>query len=175
MTVVARARPGALVSSAMRSAVKSIDPQLAAYDVQMDAVLSQSTGTQRFNTMLLALLGFTGLVLAAVGIYGVIAFFVTQRTHEIGIRVALGASTQRVVRMVVGQALVLALTGVVVGGALAAWATRALQSMLFEIGARDPVAYVAAALVLLAVSVAAAWLPARKASRVDPVKALSGA
>jgi putative ABC transport system permease protein len=176
MTVVARARAGAVVAPSMRSAVKSIDPQLPVYDVQtMDAVLSQSTGTRRFNTMLLTMLGLTGLVLAAVGIYGVIAFFVTQRTHEIGIRVALGASTQRVVRMVVGQALLLALAGVVIGGALAAWATRVLQSMLFEVGARDPVAYVAAAVVLLAVSVAAAWLPARKASRVDPIKALAGA
>ena len=176
MTVVARARPGAVVSSAMRGAVKSIDPQLPVYDVQtMETVLSQSTGTQRFNTMLLTLLGLTGLVLAAVGIYGVIAFFVTQRAHEIGVRVALGASAQRVVRMVVGQALLLATAGVVVGGALAAWATRVLQSMLFEVGSHDPIAYIAAAVVLLTVSVAAAWLPARKASRVDPVKALSGA
>ena len=176
MTVVARAPGGGVsVAPAMRGAVKAVDAQLPVYDVQtMESVLSQSTGTRRFNTLLLTLLGLTGLVLAAVGIYGVIAFFVTQRTHEIGVRVALGASTQRVVRMVVGQALLLAIIGVVVGGALAAWTTRVLTSMLFEIGARDPLVYVSASLVLLAVSVAAAWVPARKASRVDPLKALAG-
>src|SRR5918997_2935336 len=137
----------------------NVDPLLPAYDVQtMDDVLAQSTSTRRFNTMLLTLLGMTGLVLAAIGVYGVIAFFVTQRTHEIGVRIALGASSGSVVRMVVREGLVLGLAGIALGGLLAAWATRALGSMLFEVSARDPVAYGAAAAVLLLVAVGASWL-----------------
>ena len=174
MTVVARARPGVTIAPALRKAVNVVDPLLPMYDVQtMDDVLSQSTSTQRFNTMLLSLLGLTGLILAAIGIYGVIAFFVSQRTHEIGVRVALGASTQSVVRMVVSQALVLASVGVVLGGVAAFWATRVLGNMLFEVGARDPIAYAAAAALLLLVALGASWLPARRATRVDPVKALA--
>ncbi len=176
MTIVARARPGAVIAPALRKAVNSVDPLLPLYDVQtMDDVVAQSTATRRFNTMLLSFLGLTGLVLAAIGIYGVIAFFVSQRTHEIGVRVALGASRPRVIRMVVRQAVTLALVGITVGGVAAFWATRVLGTMLFEVGARDPVAYVAAAMVLLLVALGASWLPARRAARVEPVKALAAA
>jgi putative ABC transport system permease protein len=176
MTIVARARPGAVIAPALRKAVNGFDPLLPVYDLQtMGDVLSQSTAQRRFNTMLLTLLGLTGLILAAIGIYGVIAFFVSQRTHEIGVRVALGASTQSVVRMVVGQAATLAIVGIVVGGVAAFGVTRVLGTMLFEVGARDPVTYLAAALVLLIVALAASWLPARKAARVDPVTALAAA
>src|SRR5687768_1253765 len=126
----------------MRAALKRVDPLLPSYDLQtMDDVLSESTATRRFNTMLLTLLGLTGLVLAAIGVYGVIAFFVSQRTHEIGVRIALGASAASVVRMVVREGVVLALIGIAVGGLVAMWATKALGSMLFEVSARDPVAY----------------------------------
>lgn len=174
-TVIARARAGTVIAPGMRQAIRDVDPLVPLYDVQsMDEVLSQATRTQRFNTMLLTLLGLTGLILAAIGIYGVIAFFVSQRTQEIGIRVALGASTRSVVSMVVSQALVLASLGVLLGGALALGTTRVLTSMLFQVGARDPVAFVAAALALLLVALGAAWMPARKAARVDPVKALAG-
>jgi predicted permease len=173
MTIIVRSRPGTTIAPALRKVVSSIDPLLPLFDVQtMDDVLSQSTATRRFNTMLLSLLGLTGLILAAIGIYGVIAFFVTQRTHEIGVRVALGASTRSVVRMVVGQALVLAIIGVALGGISAFWATRVLANMLFAVGARDPIAYAVAALLLLVVALGAAWLPARRAARVDPMTAL---
>ena len=104
-----------------------------------------------------------------------IAFFVTQRTQEIGVRIALGASTRNVTGMVVRQALTLAIVGIVVGSLAAYWATRVLSSMLFQTGARDPVAYAGAAGVLLAVALGAAWLPARRAARVDPIKALGAA
>src|SRR5688572_7767920 len=137
MAVVARWRAGVAVAPAMRRAVSAIDPLLPTYDVQtMDDVLSQSTSTRRFNTMLLSLLGLTGLVLATIGIYGVIAYFVSQRTHEIGVRVALGATTQSVVRLVVRQALSLALLGIAVGGVASFWATRVLGTMLFQVSAR---------------------------------------
>jgi putative ABC transport system permease protein len=173
MTIIARARRGVTIGPAFRKAVSTVDPHLPLFDVQtMEDVLSQSTATRRFNTLLLSLLGLTGLILAAIGIYGVIAFFVTQRTHEIGVRVALGASTRNVVRMVVGQALVLAVIGVTLGGVAAFWATRVLGNMLFAVGARDPIAYAGAAILLLLVALGAAWLPARRAARVDPMTAL---
>jgi len=176
MTVIAKARPGTTIAPALRTAVKNVDPLLPLYDLQtMDDVLAQSSATRRFNTMLLSMLGLTGLVLAAIGIYGVIAFFVTQRSHEIGVRVALGATTANVMRIVVGQAFALAALGILIGGVAAFWATRVLGTMLFQVNARDPIAYTAAAAVLLVVALAASWLPARRAARVDPVKALSSA
>jgi putative ABC transport system permease protein len=138
----------------------------------MDDVLSQSTAARRFNTLLLSFLGLTGLILAAIGIYGVIAFFVSQRTHEIGVRVALGATTRNVVRMVVGQAFTLAVIGVAIGGAAAYWATQALRTMLFQVQSGDPIAYAGAAAMLVLVAVVASTLPALRAARVDPVLAL---
>jgi putative ABC transport system permease protein len=174
MTIVAKARPGMPIVPAMRAAVRRVDPLLPVFDVQsMDDVLAQSTETRRFNTLLLTMLSATGLILAAVGIYGVIAFFVTQRTHEIGVRVALGASTQNVVGMVVRQALVLASLGIILGGVAAYWATSVLQTLLFEVDTRDPVAFGAGAVVLLLVALGAAWIPARRASKVAPVTALA--
>jgi putative ABC transport system permease protein len=176
MTIVARARPGATIAPSMRKAVGNVDPGLPIYDLQsMDDVLSQSIATRRFNTMLLLLLGVTGLILAAIGIYGVVAFFVTQRTHEIGVRVALGATTRSVIQLVVRQAFALAMSGIVLGAVAAFWATRVLGTMLFQVNSRDPIAYAAAAVVLLLVALAAAWLPARRAARVDPIKALGAA
>jgi putative ABC transport system permease protein len=174
MVIIARSGAGAPIAGAMRNVVRTFDPTLPLFDVQtMDDVLTQSTATRRFNTLLLSFLGLTGLILAAIGIYGVIAFFVSQRTHEIGVRVALGATARDVVRMVVMQAVILALTGVVIGGAAAYWGTQVLRTMLFGVDARDPIAYAAAAAVLVLVALVAATLPARRAARVDPVRALA--
>jgi len=174
MTIVVKARPGATVAPAMRAALKRFDPQLPLFDLQtMDDVLSQSTALRRFNTMLLSLLGLTGLILAAIGIYGVIAFFVSQRTHEIGVRIALGATTGSVIRMVVRQAFALAVLGIIVGAVAAMWATKALATMLFQVDARDPIAFAAGAAVLLLVALGASLLPARRAARVEPVRALT--
>jgi putative ABC transport system permease protein len=175
MTIVVKSGPGASIAPAMRATLKRVDPLLPSYDVQtMDDVLSQSTATRRFNTVLLTLLGLTGLILAAIGIYGVIAFFVAQRTHEIGVRVALGATAANVVGMVVRQAVTLALIGVVIGGVAAVWATKVLENMLFQVQSRDPVTFVAGAVVLLLVALGASLLPARRAVRVAPVRALTG-
>lgn len=174
LAVVVKAPPGATVVPSIRRAVSAVDPRLPTFDVQtMDDVLSQSTSARRFNTVLLSLLGSTGLILAAIGIYGVIAFFVSQRTHEIGVRVALGASTRNVVRMVVAQAMLLAMLGVLLGAGLALGSTRVLANMLFEVGPRDPIAFVAGGATLLLVALGAAWFPARRAALVDPVRALS--
>lgn len=174
MTVVAKAASDAPLGTAMRAALRRVDPTLPSWDIQtMDDVMQQSTATRRFNTMLLTLLGVTGLVLAAIGIYGVIAFFVTQRTHEISVRVALGATTPSVIMLVVRQAFVMALAGIVLGGVAAVWATKALESMLFQVNARDPMAFGAGAIVLLAVAVGASLIPARRAARVEPLQALN--
>ena len=174
MTLVVKTRPGIPVAPAIRSAVASVDATIPLWDLQpMDAALAQSTATRRFNTMLLTLLGITGLVLAAIGIYGVMAFFVGQRTHEIGVRVALGASSASVVRMVVRQALIVVSLGIVIGGVAAFWATRSLDAMLFRTDAQDPVAFAGGSAVLLLAALAASWLPARRAARVDPLRALS--
>ena len=176
MTIVAAAEPNAVIAPAMRKAVSAIDPLVPLFDVQtLSDVVSQSTANRRFNTQLLTFLGLTGLILAAIGIYGVIAFFVSQRTHEIGVRVALGASRPRVIRMVIRQAAVLALVGIAVGAVGAWWATKVFGTMLFQVGARDPVAFIAAAAALLIVALAASWFPARRAARVEPVKALAAA
>ena len=176
MAIVAKTGPGMTIGGSLRAAVNRVDRDLALYDVQsMSDVLSQANATRRFNTILLSLLGLTGLVLAAIGIYGVIAFFVTQRTHEIGVRVALGATTASVVKLVVRQAVMLALFGIGLGAVGALWATRVLGSMLFEVSARDPVAYAVAGLVLLIVAITASWFPARRAACVDPVRALAAA
>jgi putative ABC transport system permease protein len=156
--------------------VRRIDPTVPLFDVQtMDDVLQRAMSTRRFNTQLLSLLGLSGLILAAIGIYGVIAFFVTQRTHEIGVRIALGATGGSVVRMVVRQAVTLAVIGVVLGGVGAFWATQSLRSMLFEVDARDPLAYAAAAGVLVLVAAIAATLPALRAAKVDPVRVIGSA
>lgn len=176
MTIVAAAQPGAVIAPAMRKAVNSVDPLVPLFDVQtMSDVVSQSTANRRFNTQLLTFLGLTGLILAAIGIYGVIAFFVSQRTHEIGVRVALGASRPSVIRMVVRQAATLALVGIAIGAVGAWWATKVFGTMLFQVGARDPIAFIAAAAALLIVALAASWLPARRAAQVEPVKALAAA
>jgi putative ABC transport system permease protein len=173
MTVVVKANPGVAIAPAMRKAVAEVDPLLPVYDLQsMGDVLAQSTATRRFNTLLLTMLGITGVVLAAIGIYGVMSFFVTQRTHEIGVRVALGATTASVIRIVVRQALMLAALGIALGAVAAYWATRALASMLFQTDTRDPATFVAGAVVLVLVALAAAWVPARRAARVEPVRAL---
>ena len=176
MAVIARANGQVPLAQAMREAVRRVDPTVPLFDVQtMDDVLQQATSTRRFNTQLLSLLGLSGLILAAIGIYGVIAFFVTQRTHEIGVRIALGATGGNVVRMVVRQAVALALVGVALGGIGAWWATQSLRTMLFQVDARDPWAYGLAALILVLVAATAATLPARRAAQVDPVRVIGSA
>jgi putative ABC transport system permease protein len=176
MAVVARVNGQVPIAQAMREAVRSVDPTVPLFDVQtVDAVLQQASSTRRFNTQLLSLLGLSGLILAAIGIYGVIAFFVTQRTHEIGVRIALGATGGNVVRMVVRQAVTLALVGVTIGGIGAWWATQSLRTMLFQVDARDPWAYALAAGLLVLVAATAATLPARRAAKVDPVRVIGSA
>ena len=174
MFLIARttAEPGTMAKQ-LQNAVARVDPVLPLFNIRsMDERLEESLATGEFNTILLTALGAIGLLLAAVGIYGVVAYFVTQRTGEIGLRMALGATPSRVVRLVVGQGMRPVVLGIVVGGVLAGIASRLLGSLVYGIGTRDPVTFVLVPGVLAAVAFAASVIPARRATRVEPTKAL---
>jgi predicted permease len=132
----------------------------------------RSTARQRFNMLFLTIFGAAGLLMAAVGVYGVISYSVQQRTRELGVRMALGAEPSNLRNMVIGQGMMLAAAGLVLGLGGAFWLTRFLASFLFGVTARDPIAFLVTPLVLSAVALFAVWLPAQKATRVDPMTAL---
>jgi predicted permease len=172
LTVRASGDPVAM-SSAIQRTVRTLDPSLPVYEVKtMDAWLDATVSPRRFNVMLLLAFGALALTLAAIGTYGVIAYSVSQRTQEIGIRMALGASRRDVLRMVVGSGLRLAIAGVLIGVALSLAAGRFISTLLFGVRATDPLTFSAVAAALLATAVIAAWIPARRATRVDPMVAL---
>ncbi len=163
----------ASLSSALEGAIWSLDPQLAVAKVQtMDQVISASTTPRRFNLMLLG--GFAGmaLLLSAIGIYGVIAYSVAQRVHEIGIRMALGAQREDVLRMVLAQGVRLLAIGLIIGGCGGLALTRSLESLLYEVRPSDPITYVCAIAVLAGVALLASYIPARRATKVDPMTSL---
>ena len=134
--------------------------------------MAEQVASSKFNMALLALFAFLAVALAGVGIYGVMTYTVTQRTHEIGIRMALGAQRVNVLRLVLRQGIVLAALGIGVGSAGALALTRFLASLLYEVQPRDPITFVAVAVVLGAVALLATFLPARRATKVDPLVAL---
>jgi putative ABC transport system permease protein len=140
--------------------------------LSMDAIISHSTARNDFTTLLLAIFGISALVLAAIGMYGLMAYSVEQRTHEIGIRMALGAGMEDVRRMIMMQGVKLALVGAVLGVAGAYWLTRFLASFLFGVQSRDPVVFVAVPLFLGLVALIATWVPATRATQVAPIEAL---
>ena len=158
---------------AIRERLRSVDPEQPVYNIQlMQDVLDQAVAGRRFNTMSLGLFAVLALVLAAVGVYGVVAQSVAQRTHEIGVRMAMGAHRRDVLRLVVGQGMRPSLLGVGVGLGVGLVVGRLLQSLLFQVGPADPPTFAAVAGGLLAVALLACLGPARRASRVDPMVAL---
>ena len=164
--------PSALTNS-VRKELAALDATIPLTSVRVfDEDISRSLARPRFNTLLLSIFAGTALLLTAIGIYGVMAYSVAQRTSEIGIRIALGAGKSSIFRLVVGQAMTLVAISLVVGLAGAFAATRLLNSLLFGVGASDPVTFVAIVLLVSAVAFIAAWLPARRATRVDPIIAL---
>ncbi len=176
VAVVARTDgdPQSLAGS-LRRAIATVDPAMPLYDVRtMEQRMANTVETARFNTVLLSILGAIGLLLAAVGIYGVISYFASQRTAEIGIRMALGASRVDVMRMVVRQATMPVSGGLVVGMGGALVASRALAAQLVNVQPTDPITFAAVAVVLIVVALAAAVMPARRAAMLDPTKALQG-
>jgi putative ABC transport system permease protein len=138
----------------------------------MEQRIANSTSRNKFNTLLLLAFSVLALVLSAVGLYGVVAYSVTQRTREIGIRIALGARTGDVLRLIVVQGMRLVLAGALVGLAGALALTRLLRSLLFSVSAVDPLTFAIIPVLLAAVALLACWLPARRAAKVNPVEAL---
>jgi putative ABC transport system permease protein len=161
------------VAFAIRQAVHSIDKNLPVTDVaSFTDALGQSVSEERFRTFLLGSFSAIALVLAAVGIFGVISYTASQRTHEIGIRMALGAQRRDVLHLILGQGAKLALLGLGIGVVLALLLTRLMASLLYGISATDPLTFGAVAMVVLGVAVTACYIPARRAMRVDPMVAL---
>lgn len=158
---------------AVRAQASALDPKFPLYNVTtMDDLLSRDVASQRFDTALLAIFAALALLLAAVGIFGVMAYAVSQRTHEIGVRITLGAHWSDVGRLVLGQGMRLAFMGVVMGLIASFGLTRLMTSLLFDVKPADPLIFGSAALLLFGVMVSACYIPARRAMRVDPMVAL---
>ncbi|HEX8088402.1 MAG TPA: FtsX-like permease family protein, partial [Blastocatellia bacterium] len=164
--------PSRLVPS-IREAIHAVDKDQPIYRVMsMEEMVSNSVAQKRFSMLLLAIFAGVALLLAAVGIYGVMSYSVTQRTQEIGIRMALGASRGDVLKMIVRQGMMLTLIGVGVGLGVAFLVARVMSSLLFGVGAHDPATFIAIPAILAAVALGACFIPARRATRVDPMVAL---
>jgi putative ABC transport system permease protein len=159
--------------AAVQKEIRAIDPEQPIADVRtMEQVVSKSIARARFNTLLLAIFAVVALVLASVGLYGVMNYSATQRTHEVGIRMALGATRADIMRLVVGNGMLLTLIGIGIGIVASIGLTRVMQSFLFGVGATDAVTFIAVSALLIAVALVANYIPARKATRVNPVIAL---
>jgi len=171
--LVKTSRDPAAAASIIRDAVRAVDPKLPLYQVKtMDALLADSLAPRRFAMRLLSLFAAAALFLAALGLYGVLSYAVTQRTREIGIRMALGAERGTVTKLIVGQGLRLAGIGVVIGIGVAMVLARLIESQLFEVHAVDPVTIATMTFALMVSAMLASWLPARRAVRTDPIVAL---
>ncbi|HKY05528.1 MAG TPA: ABC transporter permease, partial [Blastocatellia bacterium] len=161
------------IVDAIRKEVQSLDTELPVYSVAtMEQLMARSLAPRRFNMFLFELFAVVALVLALVGIYGVLSYSVSQRTHEIGIRMAIGARGRDILSLIIRQAFTLVAIGVLLGGAGAYILTRFMTSLLFDVSATDPATFIAVSLLLASVAALASYLPARKAMKVDPLIAL---
>jgi putative ABC transport system permease protein len=174
LTLVARSTASPAVTMApLKSVIQDFDPEMAVYNVipmnERVGDLSSETGSY---ALLMGLFAALALLLSIIGIYGVMAYFVGQRTHEIGVRMAIGAESTDVIRMVLKQGMALTMAGVAAGLVAGIALTRLMTSLLFEVSATDPLTFTLVSLLLSMVALAACYIPARKAARVDPVIAL---
>jgi putative ABC transport system permease protein len=170
---VRTATPSRTLLAAVRREAQLLDPTLPVYNLQ--TLAQQKDGalyTERLSAMLLTLFGLLALSLAAVGIYGVLSYAVTERRREMGVRLALGARPRDLLRLVVGQGLTLALIGLVIGMGASFALTRLIAKLLYGVSATDPLTFVVIPLLLVVVALLACWIPARRATRVDPLVAL---
>jgi putative ABC transport system permease protein len=174
MTITIRTRgDGVNVAGAARNVIHQLDPEQPIGEViTMNGLMARSVARSRFNSMLLAIFSVVALVMAAVGIYGVMSYAVLQRTHEIGVRMALGAQRGDVLRLILKQGIILAVTGVLVGLAGSFGLTRVISTLLFDVTATDKTTFVAVAGGLFVVTFVASYIPAWRATRVDPLVAL---
>jgi putative ABC transport system permease protein len=171
--VVKTASAPASLTEAIRTQVYSVDPTVPVSNVRtLDEVVSRSISQPRFYMLLLGVFAVLALTLAAIGIFGVLSYAVSQRTREIGIRMALGAQGRTVVGLVVRQAMTLVAIGLAAGTIAARFLSQTLTKMLFGVGPTDPATFAAVAVLLAAVALLASYLPARRATRVDPIVAL---
>jgi ABC-type antimicrobial peptide transport system permease subunit len=160
----------ATAAGAIIRKIQAVEPTMPVYDVRtMEDRMSASMARQRFSTLMLAAFAVFALILAAVGVYGVMSHLVTQGTHDIGVRMALGAQRGRIVRLIVRQGLEMAGAGIVVGLVGAAALTRVMTSLLFGISTTDRVTFSVVPVILASIAFLASYLPARRATRVDPV------
>jgi putative ABC transport system permease protein len=163
----------AVVAGAFREILRDMDPQLAPSQiVAISELLWESVAQPRFNTVLLVVLAFCGAVLAVIGTYGIVAFSVSQRTREIGLRMALGADAAATMKVIVRHALGIVLAGAGLGAVVALGATRILSDQLIEVNSTDPLTYGVVLIGAILVGLMAAWAPARRATRIDPIEAL---
>ena len=174
MSLVVRTKGDPLANAAaIRNVIRKIDVEQPVSDLRtMESLIGASVARARFNTLLLTVFAVVAWLLAAIGIYGVVAYAVAQRTHEIGIRIALGATAKAVLSQVLRQGMALAAIGVAIGLAGSLAVTRIMKTLLFEVSVTDPLTYVLIPLFLLAVAFAASYGPARRATKVDPMVAL---
>ena len=161
------------LASAVRAQVSALNKDQAVFNVgTMEQIVDQSVATRRFSMMLLTVFAIVALALASLGIYGLMSYAVAQRTREIGVRMALGAQVNDVVKLVIGQGMKLALAGVALGLVASVGLTRTMKNLLFGVSATDPATFAAIALLLTLVAWLACFVPARRAAKVDPMIAL---
>ena len=161
------------LASAVRGQVRALNKDQAVFNVRtMEQIVAQSVARRRFSVLLLTVFAVVALALASIGIYGMMSYAVAQRTHEIGIRMALGAQIKDVLKLVIGQGMRLVLIGVAVGLMSALALTRLMHSLLFAVSATDPLTFALIALLLTTVALLACYIPARRAARVNPLIAL---
>jgi putative ABC transport system permease protein len=174
MTIVVRTKGNPTeITPSVRSVIRGLDPDQPISDIRtMEDLLSLSVARSRFSTTLLTVFSFVALVMAAVGVYGVVSYSVLQRTHEIGVRVALGAQQQDVLRLIFKQGFVLGLIGVAAGLAASFGLTRLMTTLLFEVEATDKIVFVAVSVGAFLITIVACYIPARRAMKVDPLQAL---
>jgi putative ABC transport system permease protein len=170
---VRTAADAAAVGAAARQAVAALDKDVPLSNLRtMDELMTASVAPPKFRTVLVAMFAFVGLLLAAVGLYGVISYAVSERTHELGVRIALGADRGDVVRLVLTEAMLMAGAGILVGLAGAFATTRLMQSLLFGVASTDAATFAGISVLLLVTALVASYVPTRRATRVDPMVAL---
>jgi putative ABC transport system permease protein len=161
------------VAKQVEQQVRTLDPGIAIWRLEpLESYIDDAQAPMRFNLILIAIFGAIALTLASVGLYSVMAYSVTQRAHELGIRIAVGASPRDILRLVLGHGVRLTLMGAALGLVVSFLVTRALASLLFGVSATDPLTFIAVPIVLALVAMLACYLPARRAMRVDPIIAL---